>query len=227
MLVEKSIEHTSRLYYDLFVPDNNANQPRPLLIAFHGYEGNKDSMMAMSQKINSENFIIASVQGPNAFFVADESGEPTQRIGFGWMMRYKADETIRLHHQTVLRIIEDTSTAYPVNRNAIFLLAFSQSVALNYRFTFTHPNLIKGVIAVCGGIPGDWNEDKYHDSATDILILAGETDEFYPLERTQKFGPALARRANDVRFQSFSGGHVFPRESLSMIDQWIRKRVTE
>jgi predicted esterase len=104
------------------------------------------------------------------------------------------------------------------------LLAFSQSVSLNYRFAFTNPGSIRGVIAVCGGIPGDWFQSEYQDSDTDVLIIAGETDEFYPLERTRTFKDAMAKRASSVEFRSFPAGHIFPRESLPIINAWIKER---
>ena len=225
MIIERTTHQLTNLYYDLYVPDSDAAAPRPLLIALHGYEGNKESMMALTQKINSSDFIIASVQGPNGFFVRSESEPNKPKIGFGWMMQYKAEETIRVHHQTVLSVIEETAAEHAIDRRAIFLLAFSQSVSLNYRFAFTHPGVIRGVIAVCGGIPGDWDQDKYHDSDTDLLIIAGETDEFYPLARTRTFKEAMARRTPSVEYRSFPVGHVFPRESLAIIDEWIKVRL--
>ncbi len=226
MNIEKATEQRINLYYDLYVPDGVAAKPRPLLVALHGYEGNKESMMGLAQKINSDDFIIASVQGPNSFFVRSES-EPTRpKIGFGWMMQYKAGETITLHHRTLLSVIEQAAADHAIDRQAIFLLAFSQSVSLNYRFAFTHPGVVRGVIAVCGGIPGDWDQDKYHKTDTDVLIIAGETDEFYPLERTRTFKDAMERRARSVEYRSFQAGHVFPRESLAIIDEWIKKSLS-
>jgi predicted esterase len=221
MITEKATEQRINLSYDLYVPDEMVRGSAPLLIALHGYEGNKESMMALARRVNSRDFIIASVQGPNAFFVRDGPDPNKPRIGFGWMMQYKAEETVRLHHQTLLSVIEDTAAGHPVDRRAIFLMAFSQTVSLNYRFAFTHPGLVKGVIAVCGGIPGDWGEGKYQRSDTDVLIIAGETDEFYPLERTRTFKDAIARRARAVEFRSFPAGHVFPRESLPIINEWM------
>lgn len=225
MIIERATRQHTNLYYDLYAPDGDTGQPRPLLIAFHGYEGNKESMMALAQNINASDLIIASVQGPNGFFVRSESQPNKPKVGFGWMMQYKAEETIRLHHQTLLSVIEETAAQYRIDRRAIFLLAFSQSVSLNYRFAFTHPGVVRGVIAVCGGIPGDWDQDKYQNSDTDLLIIAGETDEFYPLERTRTFKDAMASRAASVEYRSFPVGHVFPRGSLAIIDQWITQRL--
>lgn len=224
MITENSTEQRIKLYYDLHVPDAAQGRSLPLIIALHGYEGNKESMMALTMKINSQEFVIASLQGPNSFFVRE--GEQTRpKIGFGWMMQYKAEETIRLHHETVLAIIKQTQAEYNINSSAVFLIAFSQSVSLNYRFAFTHPGAVRGVIAVCGGIPGDWDEDKYHKSDTDVLIIAGESDEFYPLERTRGFERAIARRARSVEFVSFPIGHVFPRPSLPLINDWLMGRI--
>lgn len=224
MPAERSTEQLINLYYGLYVPDTGVQGPRPLLIALHGYEGNKESMMALARKINSDDLVIASLQGPNAFFVRSESEPDKPRIGFGWMMQYKAQETIELHHRTMLSIIDQISAEQEIDRQAIFLLAFSQSVSLNYRFAFTHPDMVRGIIAVCGGIPGDWDQDKYHDSDTDVLIVSGETDEFYPMSRTRTFKDAIARRARSVEYKSFPVGHVFPRESLPIIDAWIKEK---
>jgi predicted esterase len=225
MIIERTTQQRTNLYYDLYMPDSDATRPRPLLIALHGYEGNKGSMMALAQKINSRDLIIASLQGPNGFFVRSENEPNKPKIGFGWMMRYKAEETISLHHRTLLSMIEEIAAEQSIDRRAIFLLAFSQSVSLNYRFAFTHPGLVRGVISVCGGIPGDWDQGKYQNSDTDLLIIAGETDEFYPLERTRTFKDAMARRSPSVEYRSFPVGHVFPREALAVIDEWINRRL--
>jgi predicted esterase len=227
MIIEKSTEQRIHMHYDLYVPEQAGNKPLPLLIALHGYEGNKESMMALAQKINRQDFIIASVQGPHSFFIRSEEEPRKPRVGFGWMMLYKSPETIDLHHRTILSVIENTAAEYEVNRQEIFLLAFSQSSALNYRFTFTYPNKICGVISVCGGIPGDWNEDKYHKTDTDVLIIAGETDDIYPIERARTFKDALAQRARSVEFKSYPTGHVFMRESLPLINEWLLARVNE
>ncbi|HEX8184232.1 MAG TPA: hypothetical protein VF747_05760, partial [Blastocatellia bacterium] len=122
MITEKSTQQHVNLYYDLYVPYPDIQKQMPLIIGLHGYEGNKESMMAMLNRIHSRDFIKASVQGPNSFFVRDGGDERDPRIGFGWMMQYKAEDTIRLHHQTLLSVIEDTAAQYPVDRRAIFLI---------------------------------------------------------------------------------------------------------
>ena len=227
MTEEKSLSAQVKLYYDLYVPEGLKSGPRPLIIALHGYEGNKESMMAKMRLINSADLIIASLQGPNAFLMRDGVSGRMPRVGFGWMMQYKAQETILLHHQAIQTIIDVVDRDHGLDRRSIFLIGFSQSVSLNYRFAFTNPGVIRGVVAVCGGIPGDWAEAKYSDSDTDVLILAGETDEFYPLERTRTFKSALEPRAGSVEFRTFPEGHVFSNSTLVGINEWLLERVAQ
>jgi len=198
----------------------------PLLVCFHGYEGNKESMMAKARVINHRDFVIASVQAPNSFFVRNGEDGRAPRIGFGWMMQYKAQETIKLHHQTLASIIEAVHLEYRIDLGRVFLLAFSQSVSLNYRFAFSNPDVIRGVIGVCGGIPGDWSDaGKYRASRTDALIIAGHDDEFYPIDRAKTFKQALELRARQVDFYSFPVGHAFPNDALPLINGWLLSRI--
>jgi len=226
--IEKETVQQIKLYYDVYVP-NDSREGMPLLVCFHGYEGNKESMMAKARAINTRDFVIASVQAPNSFFVRNGEDNRSPRIGFGWMMQYKAEETIRLHHQTLSSIIEAIHGEYQIDLGRVFLLAFSQSVSLNYRFAFSNPDVIRGVIGVCGGIPGDWSDagQKYRASRTDALIIAGQQDEFYPIDRVKTFKEALEQRARQVDFYSFPVGHAFPNDALPLINGWLLSRIEQ
>ncbi|HYL98744.1 MAG TPA: hypothetical protein VEZ90_07295, partial [Blastocatellia bacterium] len=112
MLTENSTAQLINLYYDVYVPEG-ATGPMPLMIALHGYEGNKESMMARARSINGRDFVIAALQGPNAFLIR---GGDKPRVGFGWMMQYKSEDSIKLHHSAVLSVIEETGARYQIDR---------------------------------------------------------------------------------------------------------------
>jgi hypothetical protein len=44
----------------------------------------------------------------------------------------------------------------------------------------THPGEVGGVIAMCGGVPRDWEEEKYAQVDAPILHIARSEDEFFP-----------------------------------------------
>ncbi|HZS44621.1 MAG TPA: hypothetical protein VFC63_05920 [Blastocatellia bacterium] len=224
-ITERYLNQQIKCYYDLHVPAAyDDSQAWPLLISMHGYEGTKESMMRLSLSINDSDWLIASLQGPYQFLIRAKDGSDTRKVGFGWLTPYKSAESVALHHKNVLDLIGNTSKAYHIDPARIFILGFSQAVAVNYRFIFSNPNIIRGVVGVCGGIPGDFADGPYQNTSTEVLHIAATEDEYYPLERSTKFKDALETRAAAVEFRTCEGGHVFPRQSLSGINEWIKSR---
>jgi phospholipase/carboxylesterase len=139
---------------------------------------------------------------------------------------HNSAENQALHHEFIRQVIREISKKHPIDRKKIFLLGFSQSVGLNYRFAFTDPNTIRGVVGVCGGIPGDWEISRtYRRSGTDILHISGTKDPFYPLDRVRTFKAALEQRAASVEHQFVPTRHVFPRRSIPAIRRWLLARI--
>ncbi len=207
-------------YYDLYNP--GGTKPKPLIIAMHGYGGDKTSMMKLMRRINDRDYLIAALQGPHQHMVrtAVESTQPG--YGFGWLTNFKPEESVALHHRLVLEIIEKLKNSGEADASRIFLMGFSQAVGVNFRFAFTHNHLVKGVVAICGGIPGDWQvEGKYQSGKIDVLYIAAERDEFYTPERIRANAEALRKRAKSVELRFFDADHEVPRDSYPVINNWL------
>jgi predicted esterase len=136
------------------------------------------------------------------------------------------DESVALHHRNVRALIALAARRYGADRRRVFLLAFSQACSYNYRFVFTHPREVRGVIAVCGGVPGDWKENpKYQPARTHVLHIAATEDVWYTRERNLQFRRELAQRAASLDFRFYNSVHRFPRTSIPHIRRWIKKRL--
>jgi phospholipase/carboxylesterase len=215
------------VYYDLYAPESNS-APKPLVIALHGYGGDKSSMLKLMRRINERDYAIAALQGPHQHLVYPTKEQPRLGYGFGWLSNFKPEESVALHHHAIRRIIAALGDAGAIDPRKVFLLGFSQAVGVNFRFAFTHPDLIRGVVAICGGIPGDWESaGKYASGALDVLYVAGERDEFYSPERIRQNAAALERRARSVELQFFDAGHEVPRASYTVIDEWLKRKSTD
>jgi phospholipase/carboxylesterase len=211
------------LYYDLTVPTST---PAPLLIALHGYGANKRQMMREARQLAPDNFAIASLQGPHQHIrEPKEKGGPL-RFGFGWLTNYKSEESVALHHGAILDLIEALIKDGVADGERIFLLGFSQSCAVNYRFAFTHGDSLRGVIGICGGVPGDWEtSDSYKPTAAGVFHLAGTRDEFYPPTRVAPYESQLKMRASDIEFKSYDAGHEIVQPMRDDVREWLRRRI--
>jgi phospholipase/carboxylesterase len=222
--VERRFVQELARYYDLYVPEGDG--PFPLVVAMHGYGGDKASMMRLARRIaGDEAFAIASLQGPFQHVVAPEDRTQPLKYGFGWVTNFKPDESIAMHADAVRLLLDDVGSEARVDASRAFFMGFSQAVGVLLRFAFTHPALVRGAVAMCGGIPGDWNEEgKYREGDFDVLFVAGARDEFYDADRSRASAHALERRARAVEYRLFDAGHEVPREAYPVIAEWLRAR---
>jgi phospholipase/carboxylesterase len=132
---------------------------------------------------------------------------------------------VALHHQALADLIHILSGKGVADPQRIFLLGFSQSCALNYRFVFAHPDHLCGVIGICGGIPGDWEaSETYKATETIVFHLAGRRDEFYPPERVSDYADRLRLRARDVVFESYDAGHEIVPAMRHDVRAWLERK---
>jgi predicted esterase len=223
--IDRTLEARVNLYYDL---RHGTTAPAPLLIALHGYGANKRQMMREAQLLAPKTFAIASLQGFHQHIREPwQTGGPL-RFGFGWLTNFRSEESVAVHHRALIDIIETLTREGVADPSRVFLLGFSQSCALNYRFAFTHPEKLRGVIGICGGIPGDWETSTtYRQAAVDVLHLAGTRDEFYSPERVQDYEKQLQTRALSVVFKSYDAGHEIIREMRPDVVQWLTRAADE
>ena len=205
------------LYYDLYVPDGARNAP--LLIAVHGYGAHKRYMMREARSIAPENFVIASVQGPHQHYRPTADG---YRIGFGWLSDHKPEEYVRLHHDFLLRVIDKLDEENLIDRSRIYLFGFSQACALNFRFAFTHVDVARGIIGICGGIPGDLDTNPiYKPFDAETFYLYGDDDEFYTQEKFAGFEQKLRATLPNFASKHYRAKHEITDEMRTDIRNFL------
>ena len=220
---DRALAAEVKLYYDLYVP--TSNRSHPLLVALHGYGSNKRWMMREARSSVPSGFVIATLQGFYQHMKEPKEKGGPLRYGFGWLTNFYPEDSIALHHRALLDLIESLTREGVADRERIFLLGFSQSCALNYRFAFTHREVLRGVIGICGGLPGDWEtSESYGHTAAAMLHLHGERDEFYPPARVSDYATRLKMRSRDVEVLSYDAGHEFVPAMRGDMRAWLEKR---
>jgi phospholipase/carboxylesterase len=230
---ERSLAAEVRLYYDLARPSESvlpdsapeSPEPHPLLIVLHGYGGNKRQMMREAQQIAPQGFALVSLQGPHQHLKEPKQRGGPLRYGFGWLTNFHPEESIALHHKALLDLIDLLSAERVADAQRIFLLSFSQSCALNYRFAFTHPECLRGVVGVCGGLPGDWETGAaYKTTDASVLHLHGTRDEFYTPSQTGDYLERLRTLARDVEVKAHDAAHEITPAMRDEIRAWMKSK---
>jgi len=194
-----------------------------LVIALHGYSSNPEAMLRLTTILLGEQHRIASLQAPNQHYVTDGLPTPQAVAGYNWGIRQHWESSVRLHHDMVRRLLESLRQRFQIGPERCLLVGFSQPVGLNYRFVGTHPDEVGGVIGICGGVPRDWQEDKYEPVNAALLHISRDEDEFYPVANVKKFREQLRLHAEDVEFHLIPGPHRFPSKAGSIVEPWLKR----
>lgn len=216
-----SVKAEINLYYDLYLPENFKGSA-PLLVAVHGYGAHKRYMMREAQLIAPEDFVIVSLQAPHQHFRQTDNG---YKIGFGWLTDHRAEESVRLHHDFVLQVVEKLAENNTIDAAQVYLYGFSQACALNFRFAFTFPESVRGIIGICGGIPSDLETNEiYKPLDADVFYLYSTDDEFYPLEKYENFAAKLQQRVSHLQTKKYEAKHEITDEMRGDVKDWLKQK---
>ena len=205
-------------HYLLYAPEAVTGETL-LVAALHGFGQTPEIMLRLTGMMLGPKHVIAAVQGPNQFYLAQDRGE----VGYCWITHRHAESSIRLHHEMLLQVLSDVGRRFAIPPERRLLIGFSQPVGLNYRFAATHTDAVRGVIGVCGGVPKNWEEGPYRQTPAALLHIARREDEFYKPEVTERYAERLRLHAADVEFHMLEGGHRFPSKAGPLVEQWIAR----
>jgi predicted esterase len=212
---QRSLSVSAGFRYLLSRPEQTKTNPI-VIVAMHGYGSNPHTMLRLTRSAVGPDHAIASIEAPNQFYLRDPGGD----VGYNWGVSDHAGANIALHQRIVLSTMEDLG----VEAARCVLLGFSQPCGLNYRFIATHAGPAAGVIALCGGVPHDWETGPFLDRITcPVLHISRNADEFYPLEKVLAFPERLRHRIQDVEFHVLPGAHRFPSQGGQIIRDWLSR----
>jgi predicted esterase len=219
-------QHTFSARLDCRYLLHTPKEARPgsvLVLTLHGYGSNPEAMLHLTRGLVGSECVIASVQAPNQFYTSQTQRGSEPPIGYNWGVRDHWAAAVRLHHDMVREALSSLRVRFGLGSANCMLVGFSQPVGLNYRFAATWPDEVRGVIGICGGVPRDWEEDKYRPVTASLLHIARQEDEFYPPEMSMQFGDRLRNRARDVEFHMLPGGHRFPSKARHIVNPWMAR----
>ncbi|MEO8574974.1 MAG: hypothetical protein ABI481_13500, partial [Pyrinomonadaceae bacterium] len=127
-------------------------------------------------------------------------------------------------HDFLLRVIEKLTNDGLIDASQIYLYGFSQACALNFRFAFTHPEVPRSVIGICGGIPGDLETNPiYKPFDAPSFYLYGDDDEFYPQEKFAAFEQKLREKLPTFTSKQYKAKHEITEEMRVDIRDFLAK----
>lgn len=193
----------------------------PLLIMLHGFGSDENDLFSFASELPKELFII-SVRAPyamqpygNAWYAIHFDAEQNK-----WNDTKQAIESRDL----IATFIDEACSNYPVNKNNVTLLGFSQGTILSYAVALTYPKKVKNVIALSGYISDDMfpkdfaNKDFSH---LNFYCSHGSLDQVIPVEWARKTPKFLDQLNIKHVYSEFPVGHGVAPQNFYEFRRWL------
>lgn len=197
----------------------------PLLIMCHGYGSDENDLFSFASELSEELFII-SLKAPY----------PMQPFGNAWYAinfdaeqgKWSDDEQAKTSVNKIADFIDYACDTYPVNKNSITLLGFSQGCILSYAVALNHPKKIKNVIGLSGYInPNIIPESvtKSDVSHLNVFCSHGSVDQVIPVDWARKTPEFLKSIAVNHVYKEYPVGHGVAPQNFYDFRTWLEERV--
>ncbi|TXE17263.1 alpha/beta fold hydrolase [Psychroserpens burtonensis] len=204
---------------------SSLKEKAPLLIMCHGYGSDENDLFSFAQELPEELFII-SVRAP---YQIQPYGNAWYAINFDAQQNKWNDvEQAVESRDKIAQFIDEACAQYPVNKNNVTLLGFSQGTILSYAVALTYPKKIKNIIALSGYISEDMLEDNLENndySHLDFYCSHGSADQVIPADWARKAPEFLDKLHIKNTYSEFPVGHGVAPQNFYELKSWLETRI--
>jgi phospholipase/carboxylesterase len=198
----------------------------PLLIMFHGYGSDENDLFSFAQELPEELFII-SVRAP---YPMQPYGNAWYAINFDAQKNNKWNDVEQAveSRDKIAHFIDEACAEYPVNKDNVTILGFSQGTILSYAVALTYPEKIKNIIALSGYISEDMLNDDLESkdySHLDFYCSHGSADQVIPADWARKAPKFLDALHIKNTYSEFPVGHGVAPQNFYGLKNWLETRL--
>ncbi|WP_353777561.1 alpha/beta fold hydrolase [Winogradskyella sp. 3972H.M.0a.05] len=212
-----SLEYVSR--------PSSLNENAPLLIMCHGYGSDENDLFSFASELPSEFFII-SLKAPI----------PMQPFGNAWYAinfdaeqgKWSDNEQAITSRDLIAKVIDEACGRFPVNKDNVTLLGFSQGTILSYAVALTYPEKVNNIIALSGYvnvdiIPEQLNDKDYNH--LDFYCSHGSVDQVIPVEWARMAPKFLDSLSIKHSYSEFPVGHGVAPQNFYEFRSWLESKI--
>ena len=197
----------------------------PLLIMLHGYGSDENDLFSFSSELPEELFII-SLKAP---YSLEPFGSAWYAINFdSEQNKWSNTEQAKKSRDLVSAFIDEAIKHYPVKKDNITLLGFSQGTVLSYAVALMYPEKVQNIIALSGYIDKDLLPDQADSNSykhLDFYCSHGTEDQVIPVDWARRAQPFLNSLNIKNRYSEFPVGHGVAPQNFFELKEWLKNRL--
>ncbi len=224
------------------------DQRYPLLLVLHGHGGSGEYLAG---------FLEVAKRAPEVIGVAPFGPYPValaQGHGYSWYppaelfrelleLAAAGDDTARAEQRLelgtreqetgqryVLAALETVAENYPVDRDRVFLLGFSEGGVMAYSLGLAHPELFRGLVIIGSRLREEDADPSRLAAAADqlqVLVCHSPADRAISFAKGEEAHSVLRAAGIKSRLVSYPGGHTINAGLINTVASWLSKRIRE
>jgi phospholipase/carboxylesterase len=213
-----SLQHLTQ--FPQSAPGADSDSVHPTILALHGRGSNEGDLIGLADYLPKQ-FLWISPRGP--FDLGPHSYEWFQITQVG-----RPDPARLANALTMIdKFIDEIVSNYPVDKNKLYLLGFSQGSIVSMSYALTHPQRIAGTVAQSGYIPDQsgLQIDAAGVQGKPFLLTHGIEDSVLPVDWARRSRDSLQKLDVDLEYHEFNMGHTVSAESLAVTRTWLENQL--
>ena len=195
----------------------------PLLLLLHGYGSNEADLFSFASELPDEYYVI-SLQAPHDLSYGS----------YAWYsINFNADaskfsnlDEARTSRALLLTTLDELVQSYPIDKQSVTLIGFSQGAILSYAVALSEPERIQRVAALSGYLNTEIAADGFAQnnfSGLRIFASHGTVDQVIPVEWARKAPETLAALGIRIVFHEYPIGHGVSPQNFFDLKNWLNQ----
>ncbi len=210
---------------DYITRPSSLKENAPLIILCHGYGSDENDLFSFASELPEHLFVI-SLKAP---YTMQPFGNAWYAINFDAQQNKWNDVEQALESRDkIAHFIDMACNKFPVDKNNVTLLGFSQGTILSYAVALTYPEKVKNVIALSGYVSEDMLPDNLKDkkySHLDFYCSHGSMDQVIPVDWARKAPKFLNDLNIKNTYSEFPVGHGVAPQNFHELKAWLEQRI--
>lgn len=201
--------------------------PHPTIIAVHGYGASAHDLFGLAPILHGGECLVLCPQAP----IPVEMG-PGMPPGWSWFPITGGGPIDRAAVVVALAqlrgFVDDACARYPIDRERVTLMGFSQGGVLAYDLALREPERFAGLVALSSWLPADlMNRIPQTDAQKKLpaLVVHGTKDPMIPVTRAHESRDRLKQLGLDPAYHEFDMQHEINPDALRTVMGWLVERL--
>lgn len=196
-------------------------ESNPVLLLLHGYGSNEEDLFSFASEL-PEKYYIISARAPYTL----------QYGSFAWhAINFDADENkfsdleqAKSSRDIIASFIDEIAVKYPVNKNDLTLIGFSQGCILGYAVALSYPEKVKKAVLMSGYFNTEIAKVGFETnnfSKLKIFASHGTVDQVVPVDWARKAKPLLDNLKIENDYREYPIGHGISPQNFHDFKYWL------